>query len=147
MKRTIIIICVIAICIVISITYAYSMYKNDINQVQKFNNQFSKYIDQEFFGTELATIINLAIDNNEKYDIAKDTSGKYVTDNLYSVRVDVYMTDTQKTYSMETLNAGSCGFTAFAQTSCSTTTRRTLILPLTPSAAGRCAIPSSSPSR
>lgn len=106
MKRTIIIICVIAICIVISITYAYSMYKNDINQVQKFNNQFSKYIDQEFFGTELATIINLAIDNNEKYDIAKDTSGKYVTDNLYSVRVDVYMTDTQKTYSMETLNAG-----------------------------------------
>ncbi len=106
MKRTIIIICVIAICIVISITYAYSMYKNDINQVQKFNNQFSKYIDQEFFGTELATIINLAIDNNEKYDIAKDTSGKYVTDDLYSVRVDVYMTDTQKTYSMETLNAG-----------------------------------------
>lgn len=106
MKRTIIIICVIAICIVISITYAYSMYKNDVNQVQKFNNQFSKYIDQEFFGTELATIINLAIDNNEKNNIAKDTSGKYVTDDLYSVRVDVYMTDTQKTYSMETLNAG-----------------------------------------
>ena len=42
---------------------------------------------------------------------------------------------------------GCCGFTAFAQTSCSTTARRTLILPLTPSAAGRCAIPSSSPSR
>lgn len=106
MRRTIIIICVIAICIVISITYAYSMYKNDVNQVQKFNNQFSKYIGQEFFGTELATIINLAIDNNEKNNIAKDTSGKYVTDELYSVRVDVYMTDTQKTYSMETLNAG-----------------------------------------
>ena len=106
MRRTIIIICVIAICIVISITYAYSMYKNDVNQVQKFNNQFSKYIGQEFFGTELATIINLAIDNNEKNNIAKDTSGKYVTDELYSVRVDVYMTDTQKTYSMETLNVG-----------------------------------------
>lgn len=106
MRRTIIIICVIAICIVISITYAYSMYKNDVNQVQKFNNQFSKYIGQEFFGTELATIINLAIDNNEKNNIAKDTSGKYVTDELYSVRVDVYMIDTQKTYSMETLNAG-----------------------------------------
>ena len=106
MKKTIIIISVIAICIVISITYAYSMYKNDINQVQKFNNQFSQYINQEFFGTELATIINLAIDNNEKYDIAKDESGKYVPDDLYSVRVDVYMTDTQKTYSMETLNAG-----------------------------------------
>lgn len=106
MKKTIIIISVIAICIVISITYAYSMYKNDINQVKKFNNQFSQYINKDFFGTELATIINLAIDNNEKYNIAKDTSGKYIPDDLYSVRVDVYMTDTQKTYSMETLNAG-----------------------------------------
>ncbi len=106
MKKTIIIISVIAICIVISITYAYSLYKDDINQIQKFNNQFSQYINQEFFGTELATIINLAIDNNEKYNIAKDTSGKYIPDDLYSVRIDVYMTDTQKTYSMETLNAG-----------------------------------------
>ena len=106
MKKTIIIISVIAICIVISITYAYSLYKDDINQIQKFNNQFSQYINQEFFGTELATIINLAIDNNEKYNIAKDTSVKYIPDDLYSVRIDVYMTDTQKTYSMETLNAG-----------------------------------------
>lgn len=106
MKKTIIIISVIAICIVMSITYAYSLYKDDINQIQKFNNQFSQYINQEFFGTELATIINLAIDNNEKYNIAKDTSGKYIPDDLYSVRIDVYMTDTQKTYSMETLNAG-----------------------------------------
>lgn len=106
MKKTIIIISIIAICIVVSITYAYSMYKSDINQVQKFNNEFSEYIDQEFYGTELATIINLAIDNNEKYKIEKDSSGKYIADDLYSVRVDVYMTDTEKTYSMETLNSG-----------------------------------------
>ena len=72
------------------------MYKNDINQVQKFNNEFSEYIDQEFYGTELATIINLAIDNNEKHKIEKDSTGKYIEDNLYSVRVDVYMTDTEK---------------------------------------------------
>ncbi len=106
MKRIIIIISVIVICIVISITYAYSMYKSDVNQVQKFNNQFSNYINQEFYGNELATIINLAIDNNEKYKIPKDSSGKYIQDELYSIRVDVYMVDTEKTYSMELLNAG-----------------------------------------
>ena len=106
MKNIIIIISVIIICIVISMTYAYSMYRNDVNQVQKFNNEFSKYIDQEFYGTELATIINLAIDNNEKYKITKDSSGKYIEDELYSVRVEVYMTDTEKTYSMEILNVG-----------------------------------------
>lgn len=106
MKKIIIIISAIVICIVISITYAYSIYKGNVNQVQKFNNQFSKYVNQEFYGNELATIINLAIDNNEKYNISKDSSGKYITDDSYSLRVDVYMTDTDKTYSMELLNAG-----------------------------------------
>ena len=82
MKKTIIVICVIVICILISITYAYSMYKSDFNKVQKFNNEFSKYVEQEFSGTDLATIINLAIDNNEKYKIAKDGTGKYQEDDI-----------------------------------------------------------------
>ena len=106
MKKTIIIICVIVICILISITYAYSIYKSNISKVQKFNNEFSKYVEQEFSGTDLATIINLAIDNNEKYKLVKDKDGKYKEDDMYSIRIDVYMTDTEKTYSMETLNAG-----------------------------------------
>lgn len=106
MKNTIIIICVIAMCILISITYAYSMYRSDMNRIHEFNNEFSKYVDYEFSGTELATIINLAIDNNEKYKISKDSTGKYLDDDMYSVRIDVYMTDTEKTYSMETLNSG-----------------------------------------
>ena len=61
MKNTVIIISVITICIVISITYAFSMHKKDVNQVKKFNNEFAEYIGQEFYGTKLATIINLAI--------------------------------------------------------------------------------------
>ena len=48
----------------------------------------------------------MAIDNNEKNKIPKDSNGKYIQDDLYSVRVDIYMTDTEKTYSMEKLNAG-----------------------------------------
>lgn len=106
MKKIIIIISVIVICIVISITYAYSMYKSDLNQVQKFNNEFSKYIDQEFYGNEVATIVNLAIDNNERYKIPKDSTGKYIEDDSYSVRADIYITDSEKVYSMELLNLG-----------------------------------------
>lgn len=106
MKKIIIIISVIVICIVISITYAYSMYKSDLNQVQKFNNEFSKYIDQEFYGNEVATIVNLAIDNNERYKISKDSTGKYIEDDSYSVRSDIYITDSEKVYSMELLNLG-----------------------------------------
>ena len=112
MKRIICIILVIVICIVISIAYAYSGYKKEYNEVQNFNSNFSQYIDKEFYGNELATIINRAIDNNEKNKIPKDLNGRYIEDEMYSVKVDIYITDNETTYSMETINLG--GISNFA---------------------------------
>ena len=106
MKRIICIILVIVICIVISIAYAYSGYKKEYNEVQNFNSNFSQYIDKEFYGNELATIINRAIDNNEKNKIPKDSNGRYIEDEMYSIKVDIYITDNETTYSMETINLG-----------------------------------------
>lgn len=106
MKRIICIILVIVICIVISIAYAYSGYKKEYNEVQNFNSNFSQYIDKEFYGNELATIINRAIDNNEKNKISKDSNGRYIEDEMYSIKVDIYITDNETTYSMETINLG-----------------------------------------
>ena len=40
MKKIICIICVIVICIVLSVTYAYSMYTKNKNEVKRFNNDF-----------------------------------------------------------------------------------------------------------
>ena len=106
MKKIICIICVIVICIVLSVTYAYSMYTKNKNEVKRFNNDFLTYIETEFYGNELATIINLAIDTNEAYNIQKDSNGKYIEDDSYSVRVDIYLSDTEKEYSMELINSG-----------------------------------------
>lgn len=106
MKRIICIILVIVICIVISIAYAYSGYRKEYNEVQNFNSNFSQYINKEFYGNELATIINRAIDNNEKKQISKDSNGRYVEDEMYSIKVDIYITDNKTTYSMETINLG-----------------------------------------
>ena len=106
MKRIICIILVIVICIVISIAYAYSGYKKEYNEVQNFNSNFSQYIDKEFYGNELATIINRAIDNKEKNKIPKDSNGRYIEDEMYSIKVDIYITDNETTYSMETINLG-----------------------------------------
>lgn len=106
MKRIICIILVIVICIVISIAYAYSGYKKEYNEVQNFNSNFSQYIDKEFYGNELATIINRAIDNNEKNKIPKDSNGRYIEDEMYSIKVDIYITDNETTYSMEIINLG-----------------------------------------
>lgn len=106
MKKIICIICVIVICIVLSVTYAYSMYTKNKNEVKRFNNDFLTYTETEFYGNELATIINLAIDTNEAYNIQKDLNGKYIEDDSYSVRVDIYLSDTEKEYSMELINSG-----------------------------------------
>ena len=106
MKKIICIICVIVICIVLSVTYAYSMYTKNKNEVKRFNNDFLTYTETEFYGNKLATIINLAIDTNEAYNIQKDLNGKYIEDDSYSVRVDIYLSDTEKEYSMELINSG-----------------------------------------
>ena len=102
MKRIICIILVIVICIVISIAYAYSGYKKEYNEVQNFNSNFSQYIDKEFYGNELATIINRAIDNNEKNKIPKDLNGRYIEDEMYYIKVDIYINDNYITTTTQT---------------------------------------------
>jgi len=58
-------------------------------------------IKRLYIGAELATVINKAIDNNEKYSVEKDSSGLYDENNENSVRIDIYIADNQTTYSTE----------------------------------------------
>lgn len=55
----------------------------------------------EIYGTDLGTLINKAIDNNEKYKIAKDENGSYIPDNKYSLKITIQMLSNGTTYEME----------------------------------------------
>ena len=61
------------------------------NNSKKVNLQFVKYLDKEVYGTDLATIINRAVDNNEKND-KKEIKDKSISNG----KVKIEMSDNKK---------------------------------------------------
>ncbi len=93
----------IVIIIVVGISYLYLNYKANYYTAKRENEQFVSYDGQEIYGNELTTIINKAVDNNEKNEIQKDNKGKYINN---SIQIEIKMLDNDKIYSMETFYEG-----------------------------------------
>lgn len=96
----------IIIAIIGSISYIYLNYRFNYNQVKQENSYFESYLDKEIYGTELTTIINKAIDKNIQNNIEKDKKGFYIDNQINSINIDIYISDNDKTYKMETFYMG-----------------------------------------
>lgn len=92
---------IIIIAIVSSITYLYFNYKASYNSAQKENAKFEMYKDKEILGSELTTIINKAVDTNEKNEVRKDNNGKYVDNGINSISIDIKFIDDDVIYNIE----------------------------------------------
>lgn len=111
MKKTITILICIFLVIIISIYTYYQSRQNEVASVNKFNYQYEQYFDKEIYGTEVATLINKAIDNNVKYDIAKSENDKYIEDEKYCLKIIIKFKDVNTMYDMESIDkAGIEGF-------------------------------------
>ena len=102
----------IAIIVIISgISLIYFNYKAEYNMAKRSNLKFEKYLNKEVDGMEVATAINRAIDNNQKYEIQKNNKGMYLSDNENSISIEIKMTDNDSIYQMETIyNSGIQNF-------------------------------------
>ena len=69
--------------------------------IDKENAEFNAYLNKEILGTELATLINKAINNNEANSVKKDEKGYYIDNNTNSIKIDLKMRTIEKTYPME----------------------------------------------
>lgn len=69
--KKIIVFFIIVVVVVAGIFYIYTNYKANVRQAKFENLKFEKYKDQEVQGIDLATIINTAVDLNEKNRSAK----------------------------------------------------------------------------
>lgn len=103
----------IIIVIIVGISYIYLNYKANYYQAKKENNQFESYYNQEFYGADVATIINKAIDNNLTNAVGRDNKGKFIENDTNSIKIDIKMIDNDTIYDMETLYAG--GMDKFVQ--------------------------------
>lgn len=103
----------IVIIVIAGVSYLYLNWKANWKVAQRQNRQFESYFEQEIYGSELATILNKAMDNNQKNEIPKDKKGNYIDDGNHCLKIEIYMLDNEETYPMETLFQG--GMDKFVQ--------------------------------
>ncbi len=108
MKKGIIILIIVAIVIITPLILIWVQYQEQRNEVKKFNLEYEQYEDKTIYGTNIGSLINYAINNNEKYNIEKNEDGIYLDDNKYCMRIEIEMLSTEDeyktiTYAMETI--------------------------------------------
>lgn len=114
MKKTVFVILLIFLMIIVCIYMNYKDMLINENEAKKFNSEYEFYNKESILGTDITTLINKAIDNNEKYKIEKDQNGIYIADEKYSIKIYVYMIINKTTYPMEQLIAtGLSDFTRY----------------------------------
>lgn len=108
MKKTIIYILVIVLIIISIFLAKYFEYKQNKKEVDQYNVKYLQYVDKEIYGIDIATLINKAVDDNEKAFVKKDEKGKYIQNNENSINIEVKINDEEegKIYTMETLYGG-----------------------------------------
>ena len=109
--KKIIIFLVIILIIVATVSYMYLNYKATYNDAKVKNVQYESYDGQEVYGTDLATLINKAVDDNTKNAVEKDDTGLYKDNKTNSIRIDILFTDDDTIHSMEEIyNSGTSTF-------------------------------------
>ena len=67
-----------------------------------YNSQYEYYINKSIYGTELVTLINKVINENEINKVEKDEKGFFIENNENSIKINIKMNTNGKTYQMET---------------------------------------------
>lgn len=96
----------IVIAIVATVWLNYNNYKINYNRALSENFEYEELYQKEIYGTDLTTVINKVINNNEKNNVDKSNDKKYINNNTNSISIEIKMLDTDKIYSMETLYNG-----------------------------------------
>ena len=96
----------IIIAIISTMTYIYLNNVVKLKNAEKENLKFEVYKDKEISGSDLASIINKAIDNNQKNEINKEKNGKYIDNDVNSINIDIKFIDDDIIYNIEKIYNG-----------------------------------------
>ena len=113
MKKIFIFLAIVLVIVAI-VGFKYMSYKNEYNIIQNENAEFEEYKDKEVYGLNVGTMINKAVDKNTKNKIEKDDNGNFIQNDSNSIEIEIYMTDNETTYKMETIyNSGTEQFVQY----------------------------------
>lgn len=111
MKKTLIVLILLVVAIVAVVVYQYNSYNIKLAETKKINQEYENFTNNEILGTSLITLINKAIDRNEKNNILKDDKGLYIENETTSIKIEVEFTESDNTFPME--NIGRIGSEEF----------------------------------
>ena len=113
MKKIIAFITLVTITLIL-LAIKYYNFKDEYSKIKEINAQYESYYQKEIYGTDVATIVNRAVNDNENNNVKKDSNGFYIENNTNSIKVEVKITDNDTTYNMETLyNGGMPNFVKY----------------------------------
>ncbi len=113
MKKTLIIFGILFLTIVIVISVSLTKNKENLMVIQKENAEYEKYKEGQVFGTQVASLINKATNENLKNEIKQDEKGFFIENETNSVKIEIKLQNEKdlKTYQMETIQkVGTDGF-------------------------------------
>lgn len=96
MKKTISLIILILVGLLVIIVMQIANNNAKIREVTEFNAQFEEFSGKQIYGTDVLSIINGAIDNNEKNNIEKDDQGYFIENDENSVKVEITLLSTNE---------------------------------------------------
>lgn len=104
MKKNLFIILGIFIIIVAILSYTYYNYKKITILANNKNREYESYTQSEIVGSKLMTLINKAMDQNEKNQIEKDDKNKYIENETNSIKIEIKFLESDKIFSMEAIS-------------------------------------------
>lgn len=108
MKKSLTTIVILFTIIVAIITYLFINFIKIQNNTNLVNKEFEDKCETSIVGSTLMTLINKAIDLNEKNDVEKDKKGTYLSNDTNSIKIEVKFLESDKVFVMEAIsNLGS----------------------------------------
>lgn len=101
MKKGLMIIILIFSIIFIVLFMKLSEVRTQSLETIKFNQEYEYYNKSGLYGIDITTVINKAVNNNEKYEIEKNEKNRYIDDEKHSIKIQVRMKLNETTYDME----------------------------------------------
>lgn len=89
MKKILISIFLVVVILVIIIVTNIIGNSKKVQEIQKFNAEYEEYLDKTIYGTDVATIINKAMNNNFKNSIEQDKEKNFILNDTNSLKVEI----------------------------------------------------------
>ena len=101
MKKQTLILIILLLVIILVVAFAVAQNVQKQRELANYNNQYEKYLNGQVYGTDVVSLINKAIDNNEKNNVEKDENGYYIDNNTNSVKLYIKLVQDGDNFPME----------------------------------------------